>query len=43
MVVETRKAGGMVNDLLYFGLTLLFLLITRGLITLCERLMEVKP
>jgi hypothetical protein len=29
-------------DLLYLGLTLLFLLATWGLIALCERLMEAK-
>ncbi len=29
-------------DLLYIGLTLLFLLASWGLIVVCERLMEVK-
>jgi hypothetical protein len=31
------------NDLLYIGLTLLFLALTFGLIAVCERLMEDKP
>ena len=30
------------NDLIYVGLTLVFLALTYGLIVLCERLMEVK-
>ena len=30
------------NDLLYVGLTLVFLALTYGLIVLCERLMEEK-
>lgn len=30
------------NDLLYFGLTVLFFLLTIGLIKVCERLMEDK-
>ena len=30
------------NDLLYIGLTLLFLALTFGLIRVCERLMEDK-
>ncbi len=30
------------NDLLYIGLTLLFLALTFGLIQVCERLMEEK-
>ena len=30
-------------DLLYIGLTLVFLALTWGLIVLCERLMEDKP
>ncbi len=30
------------NDLIYIGLTLLFLALTYGLIVLCERLMEEK-
>jgi len=31
-----------VSDLIYLGLTLLFLALTYGLIVLCERLMEDK-
>jgi hypothetical protein len=31
------------NDVIYIGLTLLFLALTYGLIVLCERLMEDKP
>ncbi len=31
------------NDLLYLGLTLLFFVLTYGLIIVCERLMEDKP
>lgn len=31
------------NDLIYVGLTLIFLALTYGLIVLCERLMEDKP
>lgn len=31
------------NDLIYLGLTVLFLAITYGLIAVCERLMEEKP
>jgi hypothetical protein len=30
------------NDLLYLGLTMLFLALTYGLIVVCERLMEEK-
>jgi hypothetical protein len=30
------------NDLIYVGLTLVFLALTYGLIVLCERLMEEK-
>ena len=30
------------NDLIYVGLTLVFLALTYGLIVLCERLMEDK-
>ena len=30
------------NDLLYLGLTLLFFVLTLGLIRVCERLMEDK-
>ena len=30
------------NDLIYLGLTLVFLALTYGLIVLCERLMEDK-
>lgn len=30
------------NDLLYIGLTLLFFVLTYGLIVVCERLMEGK-
>jgi hypothetical protein len=30
------------NDLLYIGLTILFFLLTYGLIVVCERLMEEK-
>jgi len=30
------------NDLIYVGLTLMFLALTYGLIVLCERLMEDK-
>jgi hypothetical protein len=32
-----------VNDLIYIGLTVLFLALTYGLIVVCERLMETKP
>jgi hypothetical protein len=31
------------SDLLYIGLTLLFLALTLGLIEVCDRLMEGKP
>jgi hypothetical protein len=31
------------NDLIYIGLTILFFLLTYGLIVVCERLMEQKP
>jgi hypothetical protein len=31
------------NDVIYIGLTLVFLALTYGLIVLCERLMEDKP
>ena len=31
------------NDVIYIGLTLVFLALTYGLIVLCERLMEEKP
>ncbi len=31
------------NDLIYIGVTILFLALTYGLIVLCERLMEDKP
>ena len=30
------------NDLIYVGLTLLFLALTYGLIVLCDRMMEAK-
>jgi hypothetical protein len=30
------------NDLLYIGLTILFFLLTYGLIVVCERLLEEK-
>jgi hypothetical protein len=30
------------NDLIYIGLTILFFLLTYGLIVVCERLMEDK-
>lgn len=31
------------NDLLYIGLTVLFLALSYGFILLCERMMEEKP
>jgi hypothetical protein len=31
------------NDVIYVGLTLVFLALTYGLIVLCDRLMEDKP
>ena len=31
------------NDLLYIGLTILFLMLTFGFIAVCERLMEDRP
>jgi hypothetical protein len=31
------------GDLIYVGLTILFLALSYGLIVLCERLMEEKP
>ncbi len=31
------------NDLIYIGLTVLFLALTLGFIKVCERLMEDKP
>ncbi len=40
--IHLAAFGGEMGDLLYVGLTILFLVLTRGFIEVCSRLMESK-